>query len=54
LGESLTSVQKAAFYCVAVVVFADELVGVATYDPSAECQAKREIALEKPKAPDGH
>ena len=28
--------------------------GVASFDPSSECQAKREIALEKPKAPDGH
>ena len=28
--------------------------GVASFDPSTECQAKREIALEKPKAPDGH
>jgi hypothetical protein len=28
----------------------DELVGVATYEPSAECQAKHEISLEKPKA----
>ena len=28
--------------------------GVATFDPSTECQAKREIALEKPKAPDAH
>jgi hypothetical protein len=32
----------------------DELVGVAIFDPSAECQAKRDITLEKPKAPDGH
>jgi hypothetical protein len=32
----------------------DELVGVATFDPSAECQAKRDITLEKSKAPDGH
>jgi hypothetical protein len=32
----------------------DEFQGVATFDPSTECQAKREIALEKPKAPDGH
>src|ERR1022692_3457283 len=28
----------------------DELEGVASVDPSSECQAKREIALEKPKA----
>src|ERR1022692_206590 len=28
----------------------DELEGVASFDPSSECQAKREIALEKPKA----
>ena len=28
--------------------------GVASVDPSSECQAKREIALEKPKAPDAH
>ena len=27
--------------------------GVASFDPSSECQAKREIALEKPKARDG-
>ena len=32
----------------------DEFQGVATFDPSTECQAKREIALEKPKAPNGH
>jgi len=32
----------------------DEFTGVATFDPSNECQAKREIALEKPKAPDSH
>ena len=32
----------------------DELEGVASVDPSSECQAKREIALEKPKALDGH
>jgi hypothetical protein len=29
----------------------DEFRGVATFDPTAECQAKREIALEKAKAP---
>jgi hypothetical protein len=32
----------------------DELEGVASFDPSSECQAKREIALEKPKAQDAH
>src|SRR5450755_4606062 len=32
----------------------DELAGDATFDPSAECQAKRDITLEKSKAPDGH
>ena len=32
----------------------DEFQGVTTFDPSTECQAKREIALEKPKAPNGH
>jgi len=32
----------------------DELVGVAAFDPSAECQAKREIALARSKAPDAH
>jgi hypothetical protein len=32
----------------------DELEGVASFDPSSECQAQREIALEKPKGPDGH
>jgi hypothetical protein len=32
----------------------DELVGIAAFDPSAECQAKREVVLERPKAPDGH
>ena len=32
----------------------DELVGVATFDPSAECQVKRDITLEKSKAPDSH
>jgi hypothetical protein len=31
-----------------------ELVGVATYDPSAECNAKQGIALSAPKAEDGH
>ena len=32
----------------------DEFRGVATFDPSTECQAKREIAMEKPKALDRH
>ena len=32
----------------------DELEGIASFDPSTECQAKREIALEKPKPPDSH
>ena len=32
----------------------DELVGVASFDPATECQAKRDITLEKSKAPDGH
>jgi len=32
----------------------DELVGVATFDPSAECQAEREIALARSEALDGH
>jgi hypothetical protein len=32
----------------------DEFMGNATYDPSAECQAKREIALARTKAPDAH
>jgi len=27
----------------------DEFEGLASFDPSTECQAKREIALEKPK-----
>jgi hypothetical protein len=31
----------------------DELMGVAAFDPSTECQSKREITLEKSKAPDG-
>jgi hypothetical protein len=31
-----------------------EFSGVATFDPSTECQVQREIALEKPKTPDGH
>jgi len=32
----------------------DEVTGVAVFDPSTECKAKREIALEKSKAPDNH
>jgi hypothetical protein len=32
----------------------DDLEGVASFDPATECQAKREIALAKSKAPDGH
>ncbi len=32
----------------------DEWIGIATYDPSLECEAKRDITLEKPKAPDTH
>jgi hypothetical protein len=32
----------------------DDFIGIAKFDPSTECQAKREIALEKSKAPDGH
>ncbi len=32
----------------------DELEGLASFDPSTECQAKREIALEKVKSPDSH
>jgi hypothetical protein len=32
----------------------DEVTGVAVFDPSTECNAKREIALEKSKAPDNH
>src|SRR5450631_3441036 len=31
----------------------DELVGVASFDPATECEAKRDITLEKSKAPDG-
>ena len=30
----------------------EEWTGIVTYDPSVECQAKRDITLEKPKAPD--
>jgi hypothetical protein len=29
-------------------------MGVSAFDPTTECQAKHDIALEKPKAPDGH
>lgn len=32
----------------------DELEGVATYDPSAECGAKRAITISTSKAQDGH
>ena len=32
----------------------DEFEGVAAYDPSAECQAKHDITLEKSKAEEGH
>ena len=32
----------------------DDVTGVAVFDPSTECQAKREIAMEKSKAPDNH
>ena len=37
----------------------DESEGLASFDPSTECQAKREIALEqpkleRPKSPDSH
>jgi hypothetical protein len=32
----------------------DEFTGIGAFDPSTECEAKREIAWEKPKAPDGH
>jgi len=30
----------------------DEFMGIAAFDPSTECEAKREISLAKPKAPD--
>ena len=30
----------------------DEWLGIATYDPSVECEGKRDITLEKQKAPD--
>ena len=29
----------------------DELVGILTYDPATECEAKHEITLDKPKPP---
>jgi hypothetical protein len=32
----------------------DEWTGVASFDPATECQAKREIALEKSKTQDTH
>src|ERR1039457_7381863 len=32
----------------------DEFTGIAAFDPSTECQARHDITLEKPKAPDGH
>ena len=32
----------------------DEFQGVAVFDPATECQAKREIALEKSKTPQSH
>ena len=32
----------------------DEYEGAAAFDPSTECQAKRDVALEKSKARDGH
>ena len=32
----------------------DEFEGVAAYDPSAECQAKHDITLEKSKVQEGH
>jgi hypothetical protein len=32
----------------------EELAGVATYDPSAECQAEREIAVIKQEVPEAH
>jgi hypothetical protein len=31
----------------------DQLVGTATYDPESECEAKHDIALEKPSPPPG-
>jgi hypothetical protein len=32
----------------------DEFTGVATFDPSTECQVRHDITLEKPKGPDNH
>lgn len=32
----------------------DDLRGMATYDPSAECEATRSITLSKPKAEESH
>jgi hypothetical protein len=32
----------------------DEVTGVAVFDPSTECGARRDVTLEKPKAPDGN
>jgi len=32
----------------------DDLSGTATYDPSAECQAKHDITLAKPKSQEAH
>jgi hypothetical protein len=32
----------------------DQFEGVAAFDPSTECQAKHDIALEKAKAQDSH
>jgi hypothetical protein len=32
----------------------DEFEGVATYDPSTECQAKHDLTLEKSKAQEVH
>lgn len=32
----------------------DDLSGTATYDPSAECQAKHDISLAKAKAQESH
>jgi len=32
----------------------DELTGIASFDPSAECHAQRDLTLQKPQAPDGH
>jgi hypothetical protein len=32
----------------------EELEGAASFDPLTECQAKRDMTLEKPKSPDSH